>query len=106
MKSISLSFLVHKIVKRRSGIVPNLPYTMALLGGNPILFSTVGQDFGEGLRGPGLEGGQYQLGTVSTDGGGHADRTFLGGLVCRVFSFSALVKGGAREWLPAECNAR
>ena len=47
LESISLSFLVDKMVKRRGGIGPNIGYTMALLGGNPILFSTVGQDFTE-----------------------------------------------------------
>lgn len=47
LESISLSFLVDKMVKRRGGVGPNIGYTMALLGGSPILFSTVGQDFGE-----------------------------------------------------------
>lgn len=47
LDSISLSFLVDKMVKRRGGIGPNIGYTMALLGGSPILFSTVGQDFEE-----------------------------------------------------------
>lgn len=45
LESISLSFLVDKMVKRRGGIGPNIGYTMALLGGDPVLFSTVGQDF-------------------------------------------------------------
>jgi adenosine kinase len=47
LTSISLSFLVDRMVKRRGGIGPNIGYTMALLGGSPILFSTVGQDFSE-----------------------------------------------------------
>ncbi len=47
LESISLSFLVDKMVKRRGGIGPNIGYTMAMLGGDPILFSTVGQDFDE-----------------------------------------------------------
>ena len=47
LESISLSFLVDKMVKRRGGIGPNIGYTMALLGGDPVLFSTVGQDFDE-----------------------------------------------------------
>ncbi len=47
LEAISLSFLVDKMVKRRGGIGPNIGYTMALLGGSPILFSTVGQDFTE-----------------------------------------------------------
>ncbi|NQS92513.1 MAG: carbohydrate kinase family protein [Chloroflexi bacterium] len=45
LDSISLSFLVDKMIKRRGGIGPNIGYTMGLLGGTPILFSTVGQDF-------------------------------------------------------------
>ncbi len=47
LEQISLSFLVDKMTKRRGGIGPNIGYTMALLGGSPILFSTVGQDFEE-----------------------------------------------------------
>lgn len=47
LDSISLSFLVDRMVKRRGGIGPNIGYTMALLGGDPVLFSTVGQDFEE-----------------------------------------------------------
>jgi adenosine kinase len=47
LESISLSFLVDKMIKRRGGIGPNIGYNMALLGGNPILFGTVGQDFAE-----------------------------------------------------------
>jgi adenosine kinase len=47
LDSISLSFLVDKMIKRRGGIGPNIGYTMALLGGTPTLFGTVGQDFGE-----------------------------------------------------------
>lgn len=47
LESISLSFLVDKMIKRRGGIGPNIGYTMAMLGGSPILFGTVGQDFGE-----------------------------------------------------------
>ncbi len=47
LESISLSFLVDKMIKRRGGIGPNIGYTMALLGGTPTLFGTVGQDFDE-----------------------------------------------------------
>ena len=47
LESISLSFLVDKMIKRRGGVGPNIGYTMALLGGDPVLFSTVGQDFVE-----------------------------------------------------------
>lgn len=45
LEFISLSFLVDKMIKRRGGIGPNIGYTMALLGGTPTLFGTVGQDF-------------------------------------------------------------
>ena len=47
LESISLSFLVDKMIKRRGGVGPNIGYSMALLGGDPVLFSTVGQDFGD-----------------------------------------------------------
>lgn len=47
LKSISLSFLVDGMTKQRGGVAPNIAYTMALLGGNPRLFATVGEDFEE-----------------------------------------------------------
>lgn len=47
LKSISLSFLVDKMSRQRGGIAPNIAYTMALLGGHPRLFATVGEDFEE-----------------------------------------------------------
>ena len=45
LEHISLSFLVDSMVKRRGGIAPNIAYTLALLGGNPRVMATVGQDF-------------------------------------------------------------
>lgn len=45
LNSISLSFLVDGMVKRRGGVAPNIGYTMALLGGHPQLIGTVGEDF-------------------------------------------------------------
>ncbi len=45
LESISLSFLVETMVKRRGGIAPNIAYTLALLGGRPQVFATVGEDF-------------------------------------------------------------
>lgn len=45
LDSISLSFLVDGMVKRRGGVAPNIGYTMALLGGRPRLMGTVGEDF-------------------------------------------------------------
>jgi adenosine kinase len=47
LESISLSFLVDSFVRRRGGIAPNIAYTLALLGGNPRIFATVGEDFEE-----------------------------------------------------------
>ena len=42
---ISLSFLVDEMVKQRGGTAPNIAYSMALLGGEPHLMATVGEDF-------------------------------------------------------------
>ncbi len=47
LASISLSFLVDSMVKRRGGIAPNIAYTLALLGGKPRVMATVGEDFAE-----------------------------------------------------------
>jgi adenosine kinase len=47
LKSISLSFLVDSMSRQRGGVAPNIAYTMALLGGHPRLFATVGEDFEE-----------------------------------------------------------
>lgn len=47
LESISLSFLVDRMVKRRGGVAPNIAYNLALLGGSPKAFATVGEDFGE-----------------------------------------------------------
>lgn len=45
LESISLSFLVDSLVRRRGGIAPNIAFTMAMLGGSPKIFATVGEDF-------------------------------------------------------------
>jgi len=47
LDSISLSFLVDTMVRQRGGVAPNIAYTMALLGGHPIVFATAGADFEE-----------------------------------------------------------
>jgi adenosine kinase len=47
LDSISLSFLVDSMVRLRGGIAPNIAYTLALLGGRPRLWATVGEDFEE-----------------------------------------------------------
>lgn len=47
LDSISLSFLVESLTKRRGGIAPNIAYTLALLGEKPHIMATVGEDFEE-----------------------------------------------------------
>ena len=47
LEAISLSFLVDSLVRRRGGIAPNIAYNLALLGGKPKVFATVGTDFEE-----------------------------------------------------------
>ena len=44
---VSLSFLVDSMDKRRGGCGPNIAYTLALLGEQPYLMATAGQDFPE-----------------------------------------------------------
>lgn len=45
LESISLSFLVESMVRRRGGTAPNIAYTMALLGVHTRILATVGEDF-------------------------------------------------------------
>ena len=45
LESISLSFLVNSLVRRRGGIATNIAYNLSLLGGRPRIFATVGTDF-------------------------------------------------------------
>ena len=45
LENISLSFLVDHMVKQRGGVAANIAYTMALLGGRPMIMATAGQDF-------------------------------------------------------------
>ena len=47
LESISLSFLVDSMVRRRGGVAPNIAYTLALLGEKPKIMATVGEDFEE-----------------------------------------------------------
>jgi len=44
---LSVSFLVDAMVKRRGGVAPNIAYTLALLGEQPVVMGSVGHDFGE-----------------------------------------------------------
>ena len=47
VQRVSLSFLVDTMDKRRGGCAPNIAYTLALLGGRPLLMATAGEDFGD-----------------------------------------------------------
>ncbi len=47
LETISLSFLVESMVRLRGGTAPNIAYTLALLGQQPCLFATVGEDFAD-----------------------------------------------------------
>jgi adenosine kinase len=50
LQSISLSFLVDSMVRVRGGVAANIAYTMKLLGADPVILGTVGQDFGDYRR--------------------------------------------------------
>ena len=50
LDKISLSFLAESMRKERGGVAANIAYTMKLLGADPIVFATVGQDFGDYRR--------------------------------------------------------
>ena len=47
LESISLSFLVDSMSRQRGGIAPNIAYTLAMLGEEPYLMATVGEDFND-----------------------------------------------------------
>ncbi len=47
---ISLSFLADSMRRERGGVAANVAYTMKLLGADPIIFATVGHDFGDYRR--------------------------------------------------------
>jgi adenosine kinase len=47
IESLSVSFLVDSMHKRRGGCAPNIAYSLALLGERPRVMGTVGQDFAE-----------------------------------------------------------
>ncbi len=44
---LSVSFLVDEMVRQRGGTAANIAYSLKLLGGDPIVLGTVGQDFGD-----------------------------------------------------------
>ena len=45
LHQISLSFLVESMQKQRGGTAPNIAFTLGLLGGNPLMMATAGEDF-------------------------------------------------------------
>lgn len=47
LENLSLSFLVDSMKRERGGVAANIAYTLNLLGGDPRIFATVGQDFGD-----------------------------------------------------------
>lgn len=47
LENLSLSFLVDSMKRERGGVAANIAYTLKLLGGDPLVFATVGQDFGD-----------------------------------------------------------
>ena len=47
---ISLSFLADSMRRERGGVAANIAYTMRLLGGDPVILATVGEDFGDYRR--------------------------------------------------------
>lgn len=47
LENLSLSFLVDSMKRERGGVGANICYTMRLLGIDPILLATVGQDFSD-----------------------------------------------------------
>ena len=50
LDSLSLSFLADSMRRVRGGVAANIAYTMRLLGGNPVVLATVGEDFGDYRR--------------------------------------------------------
>lgn len=47
LEEVSLSFLVDSMKRQRGGTAPNIAYTLALLGGEPTIMATAGQDFAD-----------------------------------------------------------
>ncbi len=50
INSLSLSFLVDSLTRRRGGCAPNIAYSLRLLGIKPRIMATAGQDFGDYMR--------------------------------------------------------
>jgi adenosine kinase len=47
LDSLSLSFLADSMQRVRGGVAANIAYTMRLLGADPVIMATVGNDFGD-----------------------------------------------------------
>ncbi|NJN82550.1 MAG: carbohydrate kinase family protein [Caldilineaceae bacterium] len=50
LDNISLSFLADSMRRERGGVAANIAYTMKLLGEDPVILATVGNDFGDYRR--------------------------------------------------------
>jgi adenosine kinase len=50
LESLSVSFLADSMRRARGGVAANVGYTMRLLGASPVIFATVGEDFGDYRR--------------------------------------------------------
>jgi adenosine kinase len=50
LQSLSLSFLADSMRRERGGVAANIAYTMKLLGSDPLILATVGEDFGDYRR--------------------------------------------------------
>jgi adenosine kinase len=47
LENLSVSFLADSMQRVRGGVAANIAYTMRLLGGDPVIMATVGNDFGD-----------------------------------------------------------
>lgn len=50
LDNLTLSFLADSMKRVRGGVAANIAYTMKMLGSDPIIFATVGEDFGDYRR--------------------------------------------------------
>jgi len=50
LDSLSVSFLAESMRRERGGVAANVAYTMKLLGADPLILATVGNDFGDYRR--------------------------------------------------------
>ena len=50
LDNLSVSFLAESMRRERGGVAANVAYTMKLLGGDPLILATVGNDFGDYRR--------------------------------------------------------